>query len=155
MPETKAKTPEQEALFAYGNEIGIRLKGFAAVNVNMAQTLGDQINHRDDASKGNAVRELGNRYRALGEGVLALRNVPAVAENAHQKLGQSYVDLGAALARVPDATTDQAFVTAITTYNNKADAYTNAFVGLVTLFSTLNVNFEESDGGSVFSFRRN
>lgn len=154
-PEQKQKTVQQEKLFAYGNQIGAQIKGFAAVNPNMGQLVIDQANHRDDQTKGDAVRELGSRYKALGENILALRDIPPEAENAHQKLGQSYVQLGEALAKVPDATTDQAFLAAITAYNNKADAYTGAFTGMVTLFTTLNVNFDESDSGSVFSFRRN
>ncbi len=154
-PEEKVKTPEQQALFEYGNDIGLRLKGFAALNSNMAQILSDQIAHRTDPSKGNPLRDLGNRYVTLGESILAIHDIPPAVESAHYKLGESYVQLGRALSRVPDATEDQAFLAAITAYNNKADAYTNAFVGMVTLFSTLEVRFEESDGGSVFSFRRN
>ncbi len=154
-PAQKVKTPEQQALYIYGNEIGSRIKGFAAVNPNMAQTLTNQINHRTEPSAGVPVRNLGTRYIALGESILAIQNVPPSVESAHHTLGESYLHLGEALSRIPDATEDQAFIAAITTYNNKADSYTRAFVGMVTLFSALNVTFEETDPGSVFSFRHN
>lgn len=152
-PEPKVKTAEQQAIFAYGNTVGARLQGFAAVNPDMAQTLQDQIKNRADESLGNAVRDLGGRYKALGESILAIQEVPDAVRSAHQSLGQSYVNLGEALAKVPDATDDKAFIAAITAYNNKADAYTGAFIGMVTLFSALDVTFESSDAGSVFSFR--
>ncbi len=153
-PAPRVLSPEQQAIFAYGNVIGTRLRGFAAVNVNMAQTLSDQMNDRQSRSKGNAVRDLGLRYKSLGEGILAIGDVPSSFDSAHKKLGESYIQLGEALSAVPDATGDQALVTAITLYNGKADAYTNAFVSMVTLFSAHEVTFEESDAGSVFSFRR-
>ncbi|MBP9757941.1 MAG: hypothetical protein KBD06_05040 [Candidatus Pacebacteria bacterium] len=153
-PAPKVRTPQQEALFAYGNEIGRRVKGFAAVNPNMAQTVVNQATHRDNTAYGDAVRELGKRYKALGEGILAIEGVPTAAASQHKALGEGYLNLGTALSAVPDATDDQAFLSAITTYNNKADAFTISFVGMVTLFSSLEVEFDESDGGSAFSFRR-
>ncbi len=155
VPASKARTAEQEAIFAYGNEVGLRLQGFAAVNPNMTATLTDQIKHRTDQALGDAVRDLGNRYKALGEGILAIKDVPPSMSAANQTLGQSYVNLGIALAAVPDATEDKAFIAAITAYNSKADAYTTAFIGMVTLFSAQNVTFESSDAGSAFSFRHN
>jgi hypothetical protein len=152
-PEPKVKTAEQQAIFVYGNTVGARLQGFAAVNPNMTQTLQDQIKNRADERLGNAVRDLGGRYRALGESILAIQEVPTAVRSTHESLGQSYINLGEALAQVPDATDDKAFIAAITTYNSKADAFTGAFIGMVTLFSALDVTFESSDAGSVFSFR--
>lgn len=153
-PAPKVKTPEQLALFAYGNVIGSRLQAFAAVNVNMSQTLTDQAKDRTSVSKGNALRDLGLRYKSLGQGILSMQEVPPSFESAHKRLGESYILLGDALRAVPDASDDQAFVAAITAYNNTADAYTNAFVSMVTLFSAHEVTFQDSDAGSAFSFRR-
>jgi hypothetical protein len=149
------RTAEQELLFAYGNEIGRRVQAFAAVNPNMSQTVVNQATHRDNKTYADAVIELGNRYKALGEGILSFHDVPVSAEAAHKALGDSYVNLGTALAAVPQASDDQAFIGAITSYNNKADAFTLAFVGMVNLFSTHDVTFDETDAGSAFSFRRN
>ncbi len=153
-PVPKTKTPEELALISYGNAVGTKLQAFAAVNVNMTQTLTNQVNDRTNISKGNAVRDLGLRYRTLGENVLAMTDIPSSFQNAHKTLGESYVQLGTALSKVPDATDDQGFIAAITAYNTKADAYTNAFVAMVTLFSSQGITFEETDAGSVFSFRR-
>ncbi len=153
-PAPKTKTPEQLAIFAYGNTLGTRIKAFAAININMAQTLTDQMKDRTSVSKGNAVRDLGLRYRTLGETVLSTTDVPPSFQEAHKTLGEAYVNLGTALSQVPDAQEDQALIAAITAYNNKADAYTNAFVAMVTLFTAHEVSFEDTDGGSVFSFRR-
>lgn len=150
----KQRSAKEEAIFEYGNRVGRYLQGFAAVNPNMGQTLNDQIKHRDNKAFGDAVRDLGARYKALGESVLAIHDVPPEMEQAHTTLGESYVHLGSALSAVPDATEDQAFLAAITAYNDKADAYTRSFVGMVALFSALNITFEQSDPGSAFSFRR-
>lgn len=149
----KVRTKEQEALFNYGNEIGRRIQGFAAVNPNMTQAVVNQATHRDNKGYGAAVRELGARYTALGDNILSVHDVPTSAISLHQALGESYINLGKALAAVPDASDDQAFLSAVTTYNNKADAFTLAFVGMATMFSTLDVTFDQSDGGSAFSFR--
>ena len=149
----KIRTKEQESLFIYGNEIGRRIQGFAAVNPNMAQTVVNQATHRDNPSYGAAVRELGTRYAALGENILSIEDVPTSAVSQHKALGEAYVNLGKALAAVPEAADDQAFLAAVTTYNNKADAFTLSFVAMATMFSTLGVTFDESDSGSAFSFR--
>ncbi len=154
-PAEKTKAPEQIALFAYGNAIGSRLQGFSAVNLNMTQTLTDQINHRANQQMGTAVRDLGLRYQSLGESILAIHDVLPSAIALHKTLGESYVNLGTALAHVPDATDDQAFIAAITAYNNKADVNTRALVSLASFFSSAGVAFEETDAGSVFSFRHN
>lgn len=150
----KPRTAKEEAVFEYGNRIGRYVQGFAAVNPNMGQTLTDQINHRNNKTYGDPVRDLGDRYKALGESILAMHDIPPDVEQAHKKLGQSYVDLGVALRAVPDSVGDQELLAAITAYNNKADAYTRSFVAMVALFSALNVSFEQSDPGSAFTFRR-
>lgn len=150
-----ARSAQQQALFEYGNQIGAYIQGFTAVNINMGQTVTDQVTHRTDQAMGDAVRQLGDRYKALGESILAIHDVPPIAEHAHQALGQSYVNLGVALHGVPDATEDQAFLKAITTYNTQADAFSNAFVGMVTLFSSNSVTFNSADSGSVFTFHHN
>lgn len=154
-PESKLRSPAQEALFAYGNEIGRRVQGFAAVNPNISQTVINQATNRDNRAYGDAVIELGNRYKALGQGILGYRDVPEVAQAVHIALGESYINLGTALSAVPAATEDQAFIAAITTYNNKADAFTLAFVNMVSLFSSQDVTFESTDPGAAFSFRHN
>lgn len=155
VPAPKPKTPAQQAIFAYGNTIGARIQGFAAVNMNMSQIITDQVKHRTDPTYGNPVRDLGQRYKTLGEGILGIKDIPPEVENAHQALGESYVNLGVALSKIPDATDDQAFLAAITAYNYKADAFTNAYAGMAALFTALNVTFESTDPGSAFSFRHN
>jgi hypothetical protein len=121
----------------------------------MVGTLTAQVENRADAQKGSAVRALGASYIRLGEEIARVPSVPQGMQKAHETLVRAYADLGTALSKVPDATEDQAFIGAITAYNNAADAHIGALISLGTMFSLKNVTFGANDSGAMFNFRTN
>lgn len=145
-------TPEQQALYAYGNLIGSYIKPFRSGSAETVSILNAQAKDRADAAKGEAVQAIAQRFIDMGERIAGIKSVPESVRTAHDALAKGYRAVGENLANIPSASTDQEFLGAITKYNTAADSFTTAFINIATIFSLNNVHFEESDPGSVFTF---
>lgn len=151
-PAPKPRTPEQQKLFAYGNEAGSHIQSYEDGNRSAAVTLRNQAEDRQDTAKAQAVKQVASGIRNVGENLLRIDNVPASVADIHKSLAESYVDVGRKLALVPDANGDTAFVAAIEAYNASADTLVKNYITLAGMFSISGVTFTEQDPGSVFTF---
>lgn len=150
--KTTSYTPEQQALYDYGNEIGSYLQAFEIEYSNGIQVVQDHANDRYNAQKAQALRGFGNGYVQLGKQIEALDVVPPVVSGTHAALAKSYQEMGTKLARIADNPKDDDFLKAIETYHTSVEANVRNYVALVSLFSASGVHFAPEDPGSVFTF---
>ncbi len=150
--EAKARTPAQEAIFAYGNKVGNLIKRYEAENPNAVQVLGTQADDRTSPPRAQALRNLGAAIAKIGTDMRAIEGVPENAAMDHTRLAKSYETAGELLARVADTKDDAAFISAVTSYSGSVGELTAAYGALATYFSIAGVHFASTDGGSVFSF---
>lgn len=150
--EAQVRTPQQEAIFAYGNKVGAIIKRYEAEHADGVQILGAQAEDRTSAPKAQALRNLGAAIAKIGTDMRAIEDVPESAAVDHARLAESYETAGTLLARVADAQDDASFVSAVTTYSGSVGELSGAYTALATYFSLAGVHFSSTDGGSVFSF---
>ena len=151
----KKLTRDQEALQAYGNELGTYIQGYESLHGNSAQMLKDQAEDRTNSDKAMQVKNLGYDMAALGRDMLQMTELPDSVKAAHQALATSYRIAGTNLTKIPDAKTDQEFLDAIAGYNESVESLSKRFFVMVGIFSANNVTFSSSDPGSIFMFNPN
>ena len=117
--------------------------------------LTDQLNDRQNPQKAQAVRDIGTALQAAGKTLQGIEAVPSIVSSAHTALAESYIEAGIKLSRVPDAQSDQDFITAIQDYNTAAERLGRNYVALANVFSGAGVRFAPQDPGSVFNFSGN
>jgi len=148
----KERTETQQKLYDYGNEVGSYIETYESTNHNAPQILKDQFEDRQDGVKNDALRGLASGLSRVGASLGGMEEVPGEVDSAHARLAASYVDMGEKLAGIPDATSDQALLDAMLTYNASVEAFSKNFVALAILFSAHGVSFTPEDPGSVFTF---
>ncbi len=147
-----ARTPLQQELYEYGNDVGSTIESFEQQHSNTVQILKDQVEDRASPQKAAAVVSIGHDLEAMGNTLAAMERVPPVIASAHAALAQSYIEIGRNLALIPGAERDSDFIKAIQTYNASADTFTANYIQLISLFGAHGVTFSSSDGGKVFTF---
>lgn len=148
----KERTPTQQALYKYGNEAGFYVQSFENANKNMADVVQKQIDDPQGPLAVAALVELAKNLAKVGNSLEKIADVPAQATSVNTKLAGSYKDVGAKLALVPDAKTDEERAETMLTYNAAAEEFVKSYVALVTLFSISEVTFTPDEPGSVFTF---
>ena len=146
------RTPLQNTLYEYGNEVGSLIQSFETEHPNATQVLADQAQDRADSGKAARLHALADGLKTLGDTLAQLDNVPSQASSAHQALAGSYQALGAKLTLVPSAERDADFLAAIQTYDTAVEKFTKNYVALANLFVAYGVSFSPADAGSVFTF---
>lgn len=148
----RQKTPEAEALHAYGNEVGTYIQGFEAMHSNSAQILKDHAEERGNAEKAAKVGQLGYEFAELGRDLNLIATVPDEVKAAHSALATSYRILGTNLTKVAATKTDEEFLEAVNAYNPSVEGLSKRFLVLVGIFAANNVTFSSSEPGSIFMF---
>jgi hypothetical protein len=146
------RTPAQQELFEYGNNIGSYLRGFEDSHANMLTTLKNAHEDRGNQAKAEAAARIARDYIALGESLRELSSVPAVAQSAHMAVAEAHIAVGTKLLDVVYATEDETFLNAIDAYNSSVEVFSEKFVSLALLFQSAGVQFNTHDAGSVFTF---
>src|SRR3989344_3086230 len=149
---TKERTPSEQALFNYGNEVGSYIESHERTYRNAPQILKDQFEDRDNPTKNAVLLELAESLAGVGTSLERIGEVPSPVTSINARLATSYQEMGEMLAKVPDAKGDQEMIDAMLAYNAKVEAFTKNFVALATLFSAYGVEFTPEDPGSVFTF---
>jgi hypothetical protein len=160
---TKTRTPLQDTLYSYGNDVGGYIQSFEQQYPNETQILTNQVQDRTNPDKAAAVEALGQSLSGLGASLTEMdagdstdaggnQNVPIQMKSAHDALAKSYSDLGVKLALVPQATSDSDFLAAINAYDTSVQAFTKTYVAYANLFVAYGVSFSPEDPGSVFTF---
>ncbi len=148
----KKRTALQQALFDYGNDVGSRIQSYEDSHMDSVLILTDQVQNRQNAEKGQKVRDIGTALISLGFGLAQMEDVPQEVTGMHGALAKSYQDVGAKLKKVPDTGRDEEFIAATNDYNAAADAFAKNYVALATYFSLSGVVFGPTDPGNVFTF---
>ncbi|PIR82871.1 hypothetical protein COU20_00020 [Candidatus Kaiserbacteria bacterium CG10_big_fil_rev_8_21_14_0_10_59_10] len=148
----RARSPREQALYEYGNEVGSYIQEYETRHPNVARVLRDQLEDRQSASKGAAVREVGIDLGAIGEKMGRMEQVPSDVRSLHAALAEGYRDIGERLRGVPDAQGDAALLQAIEAYNAAADSFAGDFVALAEYLALSGVIFSHTDPGSAFTF---
>lgn len=146
------RTAIQQALYEYGNEAGTYVQSFENANKNMVDVVQGQIDSPQDPLKAAALVRLAKNLTEVGLSLENMADVPAQAISINNQLAKSYKDMGAKLALVPDAHTDEERIAAMLTYNVSAEEFVRKYVALVKLFSVSEVTFALGEPGSVFTF---
>lgn len=147
-----ARTPLQQELYDYGNDIGSTIESFEQQHLNTVQVLKGQVEDRANPEKAEAVVKIGRDFEEMGEVLAAMESVPSAMASTHKALAQSYIEIGRNLALVPGAERDSDFIKAIQTYNASADVFVKNYIQLVSLFGAHGVTFMSADAGRVFTF---
>jgi len=150
--EQPAQTPTQQALYRYGNDVGVIVRTFEEQNRNMARVLQDQFNDPRNPQKNASLIALADGMLETGRSLEILEGVPSSATSANTRLSESYKEMGAMLALIPEAELDEERLNAMLAYNAAADEYIKNVISLATLFSAADVKFKSADSGSVFTF---
>lgn len=146
------RTPTQQALYTYGNDVGSIIQSFESSFPDAARILKNQFEDRDNPVKNEALRDLAKGLADIGYLFEAMEEVPPEIKAAHLKIAASYKELGERLGRIPDAKDDQELVDMMLAYNTAVDTYVKDYVALAILFSAHGVKFTPYDSGSVFTF---
>lgn len=146
------RTPEEQALYEYGNEVGSYIKTFESQFPGVPQALDDQARDRYNSEKGDRVRVIGQGLAAVGANLKRMEQIPKSVTTLHAALADSYVTVGDKLSAIPDAKSDEAFLAAVETYNTASENFAKRFVNLADFFVISNVRFSSGDSGSVFTF---
>ncbi len=153
-PETK-RSPEQELLFTYGNQLGTFVKGYESLHSNSPQILKDHVEDRGNPDKIRALTILGTDMQQFGIELRNLPNIPTLASGIHKEYANAYIRAGRDLISVAKTSTDTEFLTAIAAYNSGVERLTTQFIAVVELFGAYEVRFSDSDDGSIFMFNPN
>lgn len=145
-------TADQKTFYDYGNDIGGEIQSFEELHTDQAQILKDQAEDRTDPTKAAALVSLGQSLASVGTYMQQMQDVPPQAQDLHNALAQSYLDIGAKLQMVAQAQSDADFVQAVETYDTSANTFVHNYAALAQFFSEQGVTFSQQDPGSVFSF---
>jgi hypothetical protein len=143
-------TPSQEALKAYGNDIGNSIQAYEDRNRDAAQILKNFMEDRTNTAKKEAQKKLGNELIAVGKAIESAQGVPKEVAAPGAALAKSYQEIGANLAAIPDNSRNEDIVAAVTKYNASADRFVQNFIAISLLFQSYGVRFDSGDPGSVF-----
>lgn len=146
------RTPLQESLYLYGNDVGSYIQTYEDANRDASQVTRDQAEDRYNEGKGEAVKRVAQGLTQVGLSMRGMADVPEAVKSSHANLAESYIEMGTKLALVPEAKSDEAFLAAITDYNASVEKYVANFISLATFLSSAGVVFASHDPGSVFTF---
>lgn len=151
---THERTPAQEALFQYGNEIGSVIMGYDATHRDQISTIEASDKDRQNAAKSAAVAQIGTDLELVGQKIAQIKDVPASVQGRNDSLSASYIAIGKKLEDIAQAQSgsDTALVTAIKSYDASINAFNTEYVMMAQSFINEGVTFGAADPGSVFSF---
>lgn len=149
---TPTHTPQQQALFAYGNDAGQAILAFLNAHTDMTDDLKNWFDNRTSAAYKAPVLQIANDMAEAGAALATLSNVPPSAASANQRLAKSLQDAAAKLKAITAAGSDGNIAEAMKTYNASADEFTKSYIALADLFTLHQVTFSQSDTGSAFTF---
>ena len=148
----ESRTPLQQSLYNYGNEVGSTIQSFESLFMNAPQILKDQFEDRQNSAKNEALLSLAQGLAGVGVTLQNMEDVPEPVRVAHGKVAASYKELGKKLADVQKARSEQAVLDAMLSYNASVEAYIRNYISLATIVSAYGVSFSTTDPGSVFTF---
>lgn len=150
---TPVRSAFQEALYEYGNAAGQVLE---SLDTNYGQRqvniMKDFYSDRSSPQKQRVVIELASALKETGE---TLENLPSIPESAlplNTRLAHGYIDLGEKLELIPSATSDDALLAAINTYNSSVEEFIGTYSSIANLFSSAGVTFNQTEPGRMFVF---
>ena len=151
-PSQTTLSPEQKALYDYGNTAGAYIKAFEDAHMDMAIVLQDELDDQGNPQKRAALLALAKALADVGHSLKSMANVPPPVASFHIKIADSYEGMGEKLALIPETRAEDERLEAVITYNAVSDTFTEPYIALVELFSVHGVTFTADEPGSVFTF---
>lgn len=145
------RTDIQEVLYGYGNTAGTAIKALDSLSADTNEKLAAFLEEPSDATA-EGVSTVAARLTATGERLIAAGEAPSQIAEQIAALAERYADAGVSLELLAEARSDDALLTAIEAYGEKAQALASAFVAVADVFADQGVRFEEGDAGSIFMF---
>ena len=156
IPKPETRTPEEQALYDYGNAVGANIKAFESAHKNntaLKNFFPEQGGYSSgDSSAVNAVIRLANDYSQLGKTIASIGSVPEGVQALHLALAKSYVEVGGGLAVIASTRAGGDIIPAILAYDNSAGIFIKNFVALAEFFSARGIKFSAGNPGSIFQF---
>ncbi len=146
------RTPLQEKLYSYGNEVGDTIVSFEHGHPDQPTILKNHIEQQDSPEAIAALKKLGGDLAHVGDTLASMELVPTQAAAANTALAEAYRTIGKKLAAVPDAKGNDTLYDAIVSYNAAAEDFAKKYVALALIFQSYGVTFSPGDGGSIFVF---
>lgn len=158
MSKPDARSPEEQALYDYGNAVGANIKVFEGAHKDstaLKNFFPDSGGFKSgDPVAVDAVLTLASDYSQLGNTIANMDSVPESAKTLNAALAKSYSDVGSGLASIANTKADGDITQVILAYDNSAGIFIKNFVALAEFFSARGIKFSGSDPGSVFQFSR-
>ena len=142
------ETAVQQALHAYGNELGSTLKSFNTAQGDQTGLLEDFLKDRTNTTN---LKRLTDGYIALASEIASI-SAPVQIDTTHDVLVASYKQVGELLWDISSATSDEELMQKMLTYNKSSEAVAKHHVTIVTTFSAHGVDFKSHEPGSIFTF---
>lgn len=142
------ETQTQQALHAYGNELGALLKAFQLAQGDQTKLLETFLEDRNDTE---ALKRLTDAYITLAQNIKVI-TAPSILTTTHAGLVDSYTQVGELLWNLHLADSDEALIERMLIYNKASEAVAKHHVTLVTLFKAHGVTFQQHEPGSIFTF---
>lgn len=172
----KTRTPEEKALFDYGNELGLYIGAFEDAHQNTVSSFQDFFSARGATPSGELgglkagsqpkpapppadgglsaierITSTARDYSRLGDTIANMSSVPKDAQRLHLTLSQGYGEIGAGLSAIVQPNGGD-LAKAVLAYNESADKFIRNFVSLAEFFGARGIKFSSSDPGNIFSF---
>lgn len=150
--------PQTEAarqLYEYGNGIGTMIQSYEGNHANQAAILTDFARERTSASKQAAMKKLGDDLAAVGDEMDSIEPAPPEIGTTAHTLADSYREIGAKLALIPDAKTDADVGQAMLIYDASAEDFVRKYIALAQIFQAHGISFGKDEPGSVFMMPAN
>ena len=148
----KQLTQEQQALRAYGNDVGSSIQSYESLHTNSPQILKDHAEDRKSGAKAAHVERIGTDMVTLGEELQALETMPSMMRPLHTAYATAYITAGTQLIKIAKTTSDEEYLASIESYNASVESLAKRYLAIATLLSANNVPFSAADTGSIFVF---
>lgn len=140
------------AIYQYGNNAGSFIQTYEQEYPNDTNVMQNFVEDRQNASKIQAVEQLGAAISSVGKHMQSIQSVPPSMVALNNALAQSYITCGEKLAALPTYQRDSDLAAAVLDYDAAVDTFIKNYSALALSFSANGVTFGQNDAGSVFSF---
>ena len=151
-PPPATRTPAEQKLFAYGNDVGFLIKMFEDTHRDSVASLDAFFSKRTDQSGINKVLSMAGDYAALSTRIAGIPSIPEDTTSMNTDLARSYGNIATGLTNLTHTTTDDGLIEAIKSYDATVEEFIGKFVALADFFSARGIKFSSSDLGSIFTF---
>lgn len=146
-PPATAELAELTVYHTLGNALGGIIKQFAVSVGDQPQILDSFV---QDRTQTLPIQHLATQYTQVASDITTL-DIPTPFYQAIQDLSQSYRAVGERLLALSQTTSDSATLREIYAYNAAVDEFAEHFLHVSNLFGAYGVTFSTGEGGDIFA----